>query len=607
MDNNNRYDPSWRNLSEKDLEDIANRVKKKNEKDEKRPPKPVNPHSLKSPVGIAINEIAHTLLGEIPFFKQGLAQKPLFPSKPKKKQEDDEESVHGEHEGHGSVKKRLKGTNPEIKKKVYNKSFGEKLGGMLGFYKPEPLQQRIEPPLVPPPRQLTKEEKIIAYQKVQSDKLDVALKELKAIGVDIQVLKAARIKRSKAAVRGAKNKGVEKKTPAVRTTKNMKDATVGLKHLGFQEQEILEMLKGVDSKASVEDIIKQAMSAQKEGNKTERIPVPEVKEATKKARSKKVKAVPENQMKLDLAAPVPIVDKDVSDSAQKDTAASKTTADAKAAEQKREEEIMLIDKRLDDIDKKVGHRGVDGMIASLLGGLGMKILGMITSLLKKGATLLVRTVVNAFKSMAPRVAKFLGLDGLEGIGAALEGATGVAEVGVMAKGLYDTLSGTTYKEKKAATDDRLSKYGVKLISGGQDGSTRGYEIDGKQYTYDQLPKEYKNVIDAYGNPDQRAATAQKALAEIKANPTPYQQMQKNQAGTMLPEVTVSAKSPSVAREAADDSSSAPTIYNDNRTMAAPSKDKGSDQTVVIQTRNPEGSAGSYIGSIFDHPVVYPMP
>lgn len=79
-------------------------------------------------------------------------------------------------------------------------------------------------------------------------------------------------------------------------------------------------------------------------------------------------------------------------------------------------------------------------------------------------------------------------------------------------------------ETKAAGDKIAQLYGMKLIKG-EGGTTIGYEINGKKYSYDQLPFEYKNIVDAYLSGDQRSASARNALAEINKNQETYRLLQ----------------------------------------------------------------------------------
>ena len=79
-------------------------------------------------------------------------------------------------------------------------------------------------------------------------------------------------------------------------------------------------------------------------------------------------------------------------------------------------------------------------------------------------------------------------------------------------------------ETKAAGDKIAQLYGMKLIKG-EGGTTIGYEINGKKYSYDQLPFEYKNIVDAYLSGDQRSASARNALAEISKNQETYKLLQ----------------------------------------------------------------------------------
>lgn len=78
------------------------------------------------------------------------------------------------------------------------------------------------------------------------------------------------------------------------------------------------------------------------------------------------------------------------------------------------------------------------------------------------------------------------------------------------------------RDKTRADADKIAKiFGLTLVKG-KNGNTVAYEIDGKRYkTYDELPVQYKNIIDAYLSGDQRSAAARKALSEIAQNSKTY--------------------------------------------------------------------------------------
>jgi hypothetical protein len=94
-------------------------------------------------------------------------------------------------------------------------------------------------------------------------------------------------------------------------------------------------------------------------------------------------------------------------------------------------------------------------------------------------------------------------------------------------GMLDRITGAFQKreaETKEAGDKIAQLYGMKLIKG-EGGTTIGYEINGKKYNYEQLPFEYKNIVDAYLSGDQRSFSARTALAEINKNQETYKLLQ----------------------------------------------------------------------------------
>jgi len=75
-------------------------------------------------------------------------------------------------------------------------------------------------------------------------------------------------------------------------------------------------------------------------------------------------------------------------------------------------------------------------------------------------------------------------------------------------------------ETRSAAEKIAQIYGMKLIRG-DGGTTVAFEIDGKRYTYDELPPQYKNIVNAYLTGDQRSVPARTALAEINKNQETY--------------------------------------------------------------------------------------
>ena len=111
------------------------------------------------------------------------------------------------------------------------------------------------------------------------------------------------------------------------------------------------------------------------------------------------------------------------------------------------------------------------------------------------------------------------------------------------------------RDKTRADSDKIAKiFGLTLVRG-ENGNTVAYEIDGKRYkTYDELPVQYKNIIDAYLSGDQRSAAARKALSEIAQNSKTYDLLKTTEGraqvlfppipATQIPAAVVAAAAPS---------------------------------------------------------------
>jgi len=104
--------------------------------------------------------------------------------------------------------------------------------------------------------------------------------------------------------------------------------------------------------------------------------------------------------------------------------------------------------------------------------------------------------------------------------AAAIGAAAVGSVALVTGGAAYMASGKAADAAKEPMKELERVYGLKVIYDSK-GATVGYIVNGKKYGLNDLPQEYKDLIDAYGPGDKRNATARAAIARIKANPEIY--------------------------------------------------------------------------------------
>jgi soluble lytic murein transglycosylase-like protein len=130
------------------------------------------------------------------------------------------------------------------------------------------------------------------------------------------------------------------------------------------------------------------------------------------------------------------------------------------------------------------------------------------------------------------------------IGAAATGAAAITAAGAYALDRGMTAIGEEAKGKMNVLE---SEYGIRTLYNSK-GFATGYEINGKRYTLDNLPAEYKDLIEAYGPGDKRSASARAAIARIKANPGKYNALRLNASRpkTVTPKVTPTPPAPTPA-------------------------------------------------------------
>lgn len=148
------------------------------------------------------------------------------------------------------------------------------------------------------------------------------------------------------------------------------------------------------------------------------------------------------------------------------------------------------------------------------------------------------TLSNLVRRLPPGVSRFL-------FGVGRLTSTPAQIIGLIGAGTWDILSGKTAGDMSAAADKVAETFGMKLIKG-SGGTTTGYSIDGKVYKYEELPQEYKDIIDAFISPDRVAKNI--ALQKIASNPDTYE-MLKTYQGRVRATVSDAPES-SVASEAA---------------------------------------------------------
>ena len=142
------------------------------------------------------------------------------------------------------------------------------------------------------------------------------------------------------------------------------------------------------------------------------------------------------------------------------------------------------------------------------------------------------------------------------LGAGAQAATAVGAVALIGGGTAYMASGKAADEAKKPLKELERIYGLKVLYDSK-GATVGYTVNGKKYGLDDLPQEYKDLIEAYGPGDKRNASARAAIERIKANPEKYKMLElgykkpkpaelKIAEPSMLPAPTVAVKAPSIS-------------------------------------------------------------
>lgn len=108
-------------------------------------------------------------------------------------------------------------------------------------------------------------------------------------------------------------------------------------------------------------------------------------------------------------------------------------------------------------------------------------------------------------------------------GAAMTAAA-VGSIALVTGGAAYMASGKAADEAKKPLKELERIYGLKVLYDSK-GATVGYTVQGKKYGLDNLPQEYKDLIEAYGPGDKRNASARAAIERIKANPEKYRMLE----------------------------------------------------------------------------------
>lgn len=199
---------------------------------------------------------------------------------------------------------------------------------------------------------------------------------------------------------------------------------------------------------------------------------------------------------------------------------------------------------------------------------------------------------NLMRRLPPGLTKILG-------GISRITSTPAQIIGLIGAGTWDLLSGKTAGDMSKAADKVAETFGIKLIKGAG-GATIGYSIDGKTYKYEELPQEYKDIIDAFISPDRVAKNA--ALKKIAANTEQYEALKNYQGRAALavmnaPESSVAAEAAIIAAKAAELIVAEPSISKNTQTdTTAPSisKNTQTDTTAPAIKKTPSISSVSGI-------------
>jgi RuvA, C-terminal domain len=414
--------------------------------------------STSTATGISLSTLASKLQKLNPSLSLAEAKtaaKELLPDKGSKKKKD--------------IEKR--GFGRRVQENILNRLFGTTVGGFLSNKITAVTSSKVEEKLSEPGIDLEKK------QKIPLTEVQVIMKKLDNIETLVKSIKAIKVE---------KPKEVSDEAP-----KNVhhEDALAGLMSLGYKKNEATEMLKNA-SGSSASELVKEALkSKNKEAIPSTQVPV--VAQAAKES------LTPATSPQTDAAQSTAVLER--KDKEEKD-----------AMKQDAQDKKKIISE-LDDILSKVKQYNLSKLlsgIAGLLGGLFTGLLKNIGLALLAGLKKVFMPIWEAIKKVMTRIAKWL--PGGEAIAEAIEAGLGLAEVGLVTVGAFKMASGEEAMKIKKGTDERLEKYGIKLLSNKQ-GMTEGYDIGGKKYAiegqtqpkngmnlYDEMPKKDQDIITAFG-------------------------------------------------------------------------------------------------------------
>jgi len=231
-----------------------------------------------------------------------------------------------------------------------------------------------------------------------------------------------------------------------------------------------------------------------------------------------------------------------------------------------------------------------------------KILGSWMSTLAKNVG---KWVTSAVRSLLPRLPA----------AGALAGAVGITYLEGKA---LDWMSNKAYQDELKPFKSLEQKYGLKAEGMGK------FDLKGKQYSYEDLPDQYKKLINAYTG-DTRTGSAKQAQQYIKEHESDFKalEVKSDPKDNVVPKATqvqqptvtpLPKQAPRRLMEASvanvdmkRDVQTEPqvvVIKGGNKTTVLPSSQKNNQPVVIVRPRNPEPSLDRYNGSIFDSPSGY---
>ncbi len=368
-------------------------------------------------------------------------------------------------------------------------------------------------------------------------------------------------------------KSTESITP---TSPHHEEASQGLLVLGYKKKEVDEMLKNA-SGSSAADIILKALKSKN----TTPIPASDVPTVASNIKAE-VQKDPEHKS--------PFAEQEEAAEVVKE----EKETDGKKSEKGHKKKVI---KKLDEILDKLKNVGGGG--SSMLGGGIMAVIGR-----------LLGPIWDAIKKVGlgiAAVAEWFAAIGVTGLLAAL------AAVGLSAATLggLEALNNHEWKKTRTDVDEKLASHGIKRLDN-KGAVTTAWEINGERVEKADLTPEQEDVINT-AVPDNmnRDKKSQDTLKKIKEHPEKYDFRSESEKLAPAPAPAIVSPAARISEASSENrqlvtQESAPIINqvvkNDNRTINQPQTQKSSGDSFLINTRNPEPSAGGYVAQIFNHPV-----